>query len=304
MTDYGHDLRFGTMWNVAAEDTGHFADLAVQVEKWGLDLVTIADHPYSVIPGHPDPRPKTDAFTLLTTIAARTHRIRIAPNVANLPLRTPPMLARMAASLDLLYGGRFEMALGAGAMWDAIAAEGGPRRTPGEAVEAVEEAVAIMHALWTPGDPVEFAGRHYRLDGVHPGPFPLHPMEIWLGAYQPRMLRLIGRAGDGWLPSSPYYPPAAMAAGNKIIDEAAVGAGRAPEAIRRLYNIAGSFSDREQGFLHGPAKVWAEQLTDLTLTEGVSTYLLYLIEDVDTIRRFADEVAPAVREMVAAERAR
>lgn len=301
MTDYGHDLLFGAMWDVVADDAVRIVDLAVQAEEWGLDLVTLADHPYSVIQGHPDRRPRIDVVPLLTAIAMRTQRLRVATNVANLPLRPPPMLARWAASLDLLSGGRFELGLGTGAMWDAIAAEGGPRRTPGESVEALTEAIAMIRALWTPGPLVTHTGKHYHLDGVLPGPFPLHKMEIWLGAYQPRMQRLIGRCADGWLPSSPYLPPAAYAQGNKIIDEAAAEAGRSPSAIRRLYNIAGTFGSREQGFLQGPPRLWSEQLAELALTQGISTFLLYLVDDADTVRRFAEEVAPAVREMVALE---
>jgi hypothetical protein len=106
------------------------------------------------------------------------------------------MLARSAASLDLLSGGRFELALGAGAFWDAIEAMGGPRRAPGDAVTALEEGTQIIRALWDTGTSgaVHLDGRHYRIRGAERGPRPVHDIGIWPVAYGPRMLRLTGRA--------------------------------------------------------------------------------------------------------------
>lgn len=293
MVDYGHDLLFGTLLQPVP---GTVQELAPLTERVGLDVVSVSDHPYW---------PHTlDAWATMSYVAARTERVRVVADVANLPLRPPAQLAAAAASLDTLSGGRFELGLGAGAFWDAIAARGGPRRGPGEAVAALEEAVQIIRALWTPGDAVRFEGEHYRIDGAEPGPLPAHDVGIWIGAYRPRMLRLTGRLADGWLPSSPYLPPEQLPEANRLIDEAAVAAGRSPKAVRRLYNIAGEFRANGTGFLQAPPKVWVEQLTELTFTQGVSGYILYLPESADQIRRFAAEVAPAVRENVAAERPR
>ena len=106
--------------------------LAVLSEELGFDLVTFQDHPYQ-------PR-FLDTWTLMSWVLASTSRIRVAPNVLNLPLRPPAVVARAAASLDLLSGGRFELALGAGGFWDAIEAMGGDRLAPGESFQALEEA--------------------------------------------------------------------------------------------------------------------------------------------------------------------
>lgn len=298
MPDYGHDLLFGCFIPPTAEQADRVVDLAGLADRSGLDLVSVQDHPYQ--PAF------LDTWTLLSVIAARTSRVRVLPNVANLPLRLPAVLARSAASLDILSGGRVELGLGAGGFWDAIEAMGGPRRTPAEAVAALAEAIEIIRALWTPGRGVRRDGAHYRLAGAKPGPVPVHPVGIWLGAYKPRMLELTGRAADGWLPSAPYAPPEQLAAMNRRIDDAATGAGRDPAAVRRLYNVAGSFSGTGRDFLHGPPPVWAEQLAELAVTEGISGFILMadLAADTDTdLRRFAAEVAPAVRELVDKERA-
>lgn len=305
MPDYGHDLLFGTYLTPLADKAHSVLQLADLTEEVGLDIVSARDHPYqlSSVPDEPSEPAMLDTMTLLALIASRTNRVRLMPNVANLPLRQPPMLARAAASIDILSNGRFDLGIGTGAFWDAIAAEGGPRRTPGESVAALEEAIGVIRSLWTPGEPVQLEGTHYSLDGVKPGPFPKRDIPIWLGAYRPRMFRLIGRLADGWVPSSPYLPPEYLPIANQTIDEAAEEVGRSPQAIRRLYNIAGSFEGTGSEFLQGPPKVWVEQLTELTLTHGMSGYILYLIDDADFIREFAAEVAPAVRELVSAERA-
>ena len=294
MTDYGHDLSFGIFVTPQADAGPHVIELAQRADAAGLDWVSVQDHPYQ--PAF------LDAWTLLTAIAAATENIGVFPNVANLPLRPPAMLARAAASLDILSGGRVELGLGTGAFWDAIAAMGGPRRTAGESVDALREAIAVIRALWTPGHGARLHGKHYDLNGAKPGPFPVHQVGIWVGAYKERMLRLTGELADGWLPSSPYAPPEQLAAMNALIDAAATDAGRPPAAVRRIYNIAGSFDSSGSGFLAGPPKVWAEQLAGLALDEGMSGFVL-MADDALTVERFAAEVAPSVRELVARERA-
>ena len=278
--DYGHELQFGTFLTPSAADADAVVELAVLTELVGLDLVTIQDHPYQAR--------FLDTWTLLAVIAARTSTLRVSPNVANLPLRPPVVLARSVATLDLLTGGRVELGLGAGGFSDGIAAVGGPRRTPVQAVAALDEALDIIRAVWdVDGGSLHHQGEHYRVVGAHPGPAPAHPVEIWLGAYKPRMLALTGAKADGWLPSMSHAGPDELPAMNAIIDDAARAAGRAPSDVRRLYNVG--------------AQVGPEQLADLALTHGMSTFIL-AGDDPDAIRRFGNEVAPAVRELVAAGR--
>jgi alkanesulfonate monooxygenase SsuD/methylene tetrahydromethanopterin reductase-like flavin-dependent oxidoreductase (luciferase family) len=191
--DYGRPLQFGISVVPLSEQLERIEDAVRAAESRGLELVGIQDHPYQ--------RRYVDTWTLLAWLAARTERIRFFPDVANLPLRPPAVLAKAVASLDALSGGRIELGLGAGAFWDAIRAMGGPARASGESVEALEEAIRIIRLAWSGERSVSFAGRHYRVKGWHPGPAPSRGIAIWLGAYRPRMLRLTGRLADGWVPS-------------------------------------------------------------------------------------------------------
>jgi hemerythrin-like domain-containing protein len=291
MPDYGHDLQFGIFPSpetAAAQQTLELAQLA---EVSGLELVSFQDHPYQA--------KHLDTWTLLSVIAARTTAIRVATNVANLPLRPPVVLARSAASLDVLSGGRVELGLGSGAFWDAIAAAGGPRRTPGEAVEALVEAIGIIRAVWGTGN-VRAVGKHYQVNGLHAGPQPVHDIPIWIGAYKPRMLRVTAELADAWIPSMGYADPHQLSELNALIDEAAEANGRGPQAIRRMYNVFGRFGSGS-GFLQGSVVDWAEQLAGLAVDEGISTFILGT-DRPDDVRRFALEVAPEVREQVEAER--
>jgi alkanesulfonate monooxygenase SsuD/methylene tetrahydromethanopterin reductase-like flavin-dependent oxidoreductase (luciferase family) len=291
--NYGHPLEFGTFITPRSDAPAKVVDLAVRSEALGYDLVTFQDHPYM-----PE---NLDAWTLLAWVAGRTERIRVAANVLNVPLRDPAVLARSAASLDLLSGGRLELGLGAGAFGHAIAAMGGERRSPGEAVSALGEAIDVIRAmLGGAGGAVRYQGEHYRLAGAQGGPVPAHEIPIWVGATKPRMLRLIGRKADGWLPTLDRMEPGGLREGNRIIDAAAVEAGRDPREIRRLVNIAGAFGDERNGFLDGPAEAWVEDLLPLVVEDGAGTFIL-MTDDDATMTRFAEEVIPALRE--AAERA-
>ena len=297
MTDYGHDLKFGTFITPVAQPIHHAVDLAVTADRAGLDLVTFQDHPYQ-------PR-FHDTWTLLSYVAARTQRVHVSGNVLNLPLRQPAVLARSAASLDLLSGGRFELGIGAGGFWDAIEAMGGRKLTPGQAVVALGEAIEIIRQIWAARERggVRVNGEYYQVNGAKRGPAPAHDVGIWVGAYKPRMLRLVGRAADGWLPSLAYLTggPAELAELNKHIDDAALKAGRQPSDVRRLLNIGGQFTSSGRGMLTGPPEQWAEELAGLTLEYGVTGFIL-AADDAPSIELFAAEVAPATRELVAAER--
>jgi len=291
MTDYGREVRFGYFLIPNAADP--LLATAQQVERLGLDYVGVQDHPYQ--------RRFVDTWTLLAMIAAATSRVGVFPDVACLPLRPPAVLAKAAASLDVLSGGRVELGLGAGGFWDAIQAFGGPRRSPAAALGALAEAIQVIRRVWSGERNLRFEGEHYRLVGAQSGPVPAHRIGIWLGVYGPRALRLAGQVADGWLPSfrGELRPLVEMTA---RLDAAAAEAGREPGAIRRVLNVGGAISDGvSQGVLRGPVAQWVEELTALVVSQGFDTFMLWA-EGPGQLARFAEEVVPAVRAQVAAER--
>jgi len=295
MPDYGHALEFGTFVTPVSNPPGRAVELALLSEQLGFDLVTFQDHPYQ--PAF------LDTWTLLTWAAARTSTIRLAANVHNLPLRPPAVLARSAASLDLLSGGRFELALGAGGFWDAIEAMGGRRLEPGQAVDALDEAIDVIRAIWDTSDrtPLRLDGDYYQLRGAKRGPAPAHDIPIIVGALKPRMLRLVARKADGWLPSLGRVGLDGLRAGNATIDAAAREAGRDPGAIRRLLNIGGQFTAQREDLLTGPPDAWIDDLARLALDDGVATFIV-AADDPVLLETFATEVIPSLRTRVAEAR--
>ena len=137
--DYGHPLEFGYFLTPDAGDPLGVLESARIVDTLGYDLVGVQDHPYQ--------SRHLDTSSLLSAILAQTDAVRVFADVANLPLRPPAVLAKAAATLDLLSAGRFELGLGAGGYLDAAHAMGAPARTPAESLAALEEAVAVIRAI-------------------------------------------------------------------------------------------------------------------------------------------------------------
>jgi alkanesulfonate monooxygenase SsuD/methylene tetrahydromethanopterin reductase-like flavin-dependent oxidoreductase (luciferase family) len=279
------DVRLGIFVVPDATDSSSTVEQIIAADQTGLDFVGVQDHPYQWR--------FFDTWTLLAYAAGRTERVRFVPDVLNLPLRLPTLVAKSVASLDVLSGGRVELGLGAGAFWDAVEAMGGPRRTPKESVDAVEEALAIFRAFWSGERSVRFDGSLYQVKGAHPGPPPAHPVGVWLGAYGPRMLRLTGRLADGWLPSlgGHYLRPEDVAGRQAAIDLAARASGRDPDQIERAVNVMA---------LQGDPSSWAGQLARIASELRFSTLLVGVPGDdgVGFVRRLGEDVAPRVRELL------
>lgn len=286
MPDYGRDLKFGWFAEPNVAQHRELISAARVADRNGLDLIGIQDHAYN--PDH------LENWTLLSAIALATERLHVFPDVANLPLRPPVMLAKAAATLDVLTDGRVEIGLGAGAFPQGIAAMDGPRRETKPTVREVEESIDVMREFWSGKRSVRYRGKYHSLDGTHPGPPPAHDIGIWLGVLGPRMLELLGRKGDGWLPSLSFVPPEKLLAAHDLIDAGASDAGRDPAQIERIYNVWGSYSTEQ----------WIELLTGITLEFGMNGYVFGVPPVESELRRITDEVAPAVREAVTAERAR
>ncbi|MBX3092773.1 MAG: LLM class flavin-dependent oxidoreductase [Cryobacterium sp.] len=285
MSDYGHDIRFGTFITPKSAEPRNVVDLAVLSERLGFDLVSFQDHPYQPA--------LLDAWSLLAFVAGRTERISLSANVTNLPLRLPVVIARASTTLDVLSGGRFELGLGAGGFWDAIEAVGGRRLTPGQSVDALEEAIQVIRALWAADEPggARVDGEFYSVRGAKRGPASAHPIGIAIGAYGPRMLRLTGRAANGWVPSFGYLDGIdALEGMNALIDEGAEAAGRAATDIRRWINVP-------------VALATTETLVRMALEFGMSGFII-ATDDAAAMERFAAEVLPEVRDHIDTARLR
>jgi alkanesulfonate monooxygenase SsuD/methylene tetrahydromethanopterin reductase-like flavin-dependent oxidoreductase (luciferase family) len=293
-------VRFGISVVPATEQLDRTRELVRVADDAGLDLVGIQDHPYQ--------RHFLDTWELIPALLSETEQISFFTDVANLPLRPPAVMAKAAATLDVLRGGRFELGLGAGAFSNVVANFGGPRRTPGESVEALDEAIDVIRLLWSEERSVSFEGKHYRLEDARPGPRPAHPIGIWLGAFRSRMLRLTGRKADGWLPSFGVLDRDELRAGNEQIDAAAERAGRDRGSIRRILNLQGligdgrapSRSELPVGYLAGeplagPAGWWVETLAGF-IDDGFDTLIFWPVEVTpEQAELLAREVAPQLR---------
>lgn len=266
----------------SAEDPDATLRQGLVADETGLDYVAVQDHPYQ--------RRFFDTWTFLSYLGGRTTSIRLLTDVVNLPLRLPSMIAKSAASLDVLTGGRVELGIGAGGFWDAVEAMGGPRRTAKESVDALEEAIPIIRQFWTADRALREEGVHYRVKGAKPGPPPAHPIGLWIGAYGPRMLRLTGRLGDAWLPSvgADYLSPEDVPTMQRVIDESARAAGRDPKQVKRAANVIA---------LEGDPAGWADQLVRFSSELGFETLLVGVPSEdpIDFVRRLGDDVAPRVR---------
>jgi alkanesulfonate monooxygenase SsuD/methylene tetrahydromethanopterin reductase-like flavin-dependent oxidoreductase (luciferase family) len=281
---------FGISPTPYADSYAAIVEQVLAAELLGLDVVGIQDHPYQ--------RRFLDTFALIGDLLARTERLRFFPDVASLPMRPPTMMAKAAASLDVMSGGRFELGIGSGAFWNAVAGMAGTVRGGGEQVAALEEAIAIVRgALDVDAERrvVRGAGPHYPVSGYPAGPPPAHRIEIWVGAMGPRMLDLIARSADGWIAGGGVSRAAEFARVRERLDAGATAAGRDPRAIRRIVNLSG---------LDAPGRGWIEQLVSWNSDVAMDGFILWP-SDTGTaqIERFANEIVPAVRERVEANRA-
>jgi alkanesulfonate monooxygenase SsuD/methylene tetrahydromethanopterin reductase-like flavin-dependent oxidoreductase (luciferase family) len=147
------ELSFGIGIPSSATPDDDPVGLAQEAERLGYDFVSAADHPCG-------PSPSYETTAMLTWIAACTSRIKVASRVLAVPFRRPAMVAKLAASLDLLSGGRFILGLGAGYSDEEIAALGGPALSPGAKIDGLAEAIQAIRGAWThPGYTQH--GRHH-----------------------------------------------------------------------------------------------------------------------------------------------
>lgn len=297
-----HQVVFGFGSHSTVGDAPEFLRTAHQADRDGLDLVSLSDHPYLGA--------RLDAYATLGFILGGTQHLSVFANVTNLPSRPAPLLARTVTTLSAISGGRVVLGMGAGGRWDRIADLGVPRLSPGDAVDAMEEAITLVRLLSGGGDPVIFHGRHYHVDRIEPAPVPAPP--VWTGSVGPKSLAATGRVADGWIPGhAADWLSERYRASRPVIDEAAAAAGRDPAQVRTVFNLPGRITDspadaprdRSGRWLGGSVDQWVEELTGAVLDHDASGFMLFGpsggTPDAVTVGRWAAEVAPAVREAVA-----
>jgi alkanesulfonate monooxygenase SsuD/methylene tetrahydromethanopterin reductase-like flavin-dependent oxidoreductase (luciferase family) len=293
-----HDVVFGFGAHSGIDDAAQLFSMTRRADRTGLDLVSLSDHPYFGA--------RLDAYAAIAFVLGSTERLAGLVNVTNLPTRPAPMLARTVTSLSALSGGRIVLGMGAGGLWDRIAAMGVPRLSPGEAVDAFEEAIVLIRKLAGGGPPVTHEGRFYRVDRVEPAPVAAPP--VWTGSVGPKSLAATGRVADGWIPGhAADWLSARYRTSRPVIDEAAAAVGRDPGAVRTVFNVPGRITDRplpatrdETGrWIGGDVAQWVEELTGAVREHGAYGFLLFSPDggspDEVTLGRWAQEVVPAVR---------
>jgi alkanesulfonate monooxygenase SsuD/methylene tetrahydromethanopterin reductase-like flavin-dependent oxidoreductase (luciferase family) len=299
---------FGLSITPYSSNVDNIFKLAKTADDLGLDIIGIQDHPYN--------GSFFDTWTLISTLAASTKRIRYFPDVSDLPMRPPAILAKTAATLDIVAKGRIELGLGTGAFWDAIHSWGGNRRTPGEAVAAYKEALQVIRLIWNYGKDrgrVSFPGKYYQLENAQAGPSPYHKMSIWTGGVGPRMMSVIGKLTEGWVVSlSTNMSGDEIKMRQKMIDESARRNGRSPQSIRRIAQLVGAIDEREISeksekkpfFLHdrspfiGSVSHWVDWLTSSYKELGLDTFIFWPSVEGDEenqVRIFAQQIVPKLR---------
>lgn len=263
----------GTMLHVArrAEVLGYAAlwtfQRVLRPVDGGLDPSFDARH-------NPATRPADDAsyhavhdpLAPLAFVAGHTERIGLGTATICAPFTAPALLAKSAATLDVLSAGRLTLGLGIGWLPHEYAAAGVPMTRRGA---RMEEYLRCLRALWTE-DPVQFAGEFYTVPRSHTGVRSVqrpHP-PVLLGGAATEALRRAGRLAEGWI-SSTKQDPAALAASVEVVRKGARQAGRDEDAVRVLVRAVVELRDDEPAGPRAPFTGTREQLLDdLALLKG------------------------------------
>jgi probable F420-dependent oxidoreductase len=166
-----------------------------------------------------------EPFVLFGYLAAITSR-ELVTSIIILPQRQTVLVAKQAGEVDLLTRGRFRF--GAGIGWNPVEYEALGKNFSNRG-KRLEEQIALLRRLWTEPS-VTFEGKYERVTGAGLAPLPVQrPIPVWLGAVAEPALRRVGRLADGWFPQIPPGPRLDEA--RAIVSEAAVAAGRDPDAL-------------------------------------------------------------------------
>ena len=251
-------------------------------------------------------RPTSEGWTFLTYLAALHPRFRFGHLVLSQSFRNPALLAKMAATLQDMTGGRYILGIGAGWHEEEYRAYGYDYPSGGTRVEQLAEAIEVIRALWTES-PATYHGTWYRIEGAYCEPRPDPPIPIMVGTNGPKALRVTARLTDWWNWDGPwqttYRRPYELLRQcceeiGRPFDEISLTAGvpvwfpEDPSTFESTYEHR-FYPGQIFGIL-GPSPSDAVREIDLLIERGVRHFQV-AFEDMATLRRFVDEVLPAVR---------
>ena len=285
------ELTFGVGVPTSAAPGDDPVGMAQEAERLGYDFVSAADHPAGSNPSY-------ETTVMLTWIAARTTRIKVASRVLAVPFRRPAMVAKLAVSLDLLSGGRFILGLGAGYSDQEVTALGGTALSPAGKIDGLAEAIQIIRGAWTHSGYTQ-DGRQHGVRDLEMEPKPARPIPVWLGTFGPRALAVTGALADGWIPSIGYVPTEQIPAMRHRIDTAAEAAGRRPEDIRSILNLSIRIDPdaqlRPDAVTGSPSQVTGQLRDLLALGFTGFNFLLSGPDQIASMQQIAHDVLPTLR---------
>ena len=289
-------------WGVA--DPQQVLALGPEAEQMGYDSIWVMDHLFNTgyIRERLEDRPYYHPMAMLSYMSATTSRVTLATSVLVLPYHNPVELAKYAATLDQMSGGRVTLGVGVGAMTEEFEALGIPMERRGS---LTNESINLMRELWANTKP-EFHSRNWDFSDLYFSPKPTQSsIPIWVGGSSPGALRRTARMGDGWHPTG--LSPEDFAIGRAEISSLAEAAGRDPTDVAMSARIevevhGGPSSQRaasrarlpgdDMGALRAGMEAYGEA--------GVEHFVLALNSgDIPALRRLmaviAEEVIPAFR---------
>ncbi|NQW24071.1 MAG: TIGR03619 family F420-dependent LLM class oxidoreductase [SAR202 cluster bacterium] len=215
--------------NQGMEDIQAVVDLAVRAEELGFDSVWASEHVFNVsyVYDRIGDKPYYEPLTVLTYVAARTKTIGLGTSVLVLPYHNPIRLAKIAATIDVLSGGRLMLGVGVGVIEQELEAMGSPYHERGA---ITDETIAIMKELWTNPNP-SFHGKYHNFSGMTFTPKPVQKPHIplFIGGTSRAAIRRAARVGTGWHPTA--LSPEVLAQGMEYLKEQAEKVGRNPSEI-------------------------------------------------------------------------
>ncbi len=285
------ELLFGLDVSISAAHTSDPVRDARQAERAGFDFVSVNDHPAAG-------GPVSEAWTLLSWIAARTERISVAPRVLAAPLRMPALVAKACETLDRLSDGRVILGLGSGGSPEELYRFGALSVSAAERTTALDEEIRIIRGLWA-GEPFSFSGEAYRVTDLQLEPKPARKIPIWLGTFGRRGLALAGAFADGWFPSLGYEPEEELPVMRARVLETARAAGRSEKDVRCVLNLkvhVGKGWTADAGSLVGEPSVLIDGLTRFVEMGFGGFNLISEGDNLDLqVQMLGDGVLPEVR---------